>query len=337
MRRVKIVYVAAFVCCLFASLISCGKVPESCTDTFFGMDTIMEVTVYGDADIFNDIREYVKSIEKLISTTDSESEIYKLNAGQTDVVSDVTYHMIEDSLDYCQMTDGALDISVYPVVKAWGFTTDEKRVPSKEELVNLLGSVDYSEIKLSSGGKVSCNGAMIDLGSVAKGYVSDNLVSIISNDAGIDSAIVTLGGNVQTIGRKPDGSLWKVAIADPMGREEYIGYVSVENKAVITSGTYQRFFEENGKKYHHIIDPASGYPVDNGLISVTVVGDSGFYCDALSTALFVKGLDGAIDYYKEHKDFEAIFIEEDGTVLMTPGLKGTFTVVSGKAKVVGDD
>ena len=163
----------------------------------------------------------------------------------------------------------------------------------------------------------------MDLGGIAKGYTSDTVIKLLK-DEGVTSAIISLGGNVQTLGTKPDGNLWKVAIQDPFDQNKYVGGVKVSDKAVITSGGYQRYFVKDGVTYEHIVDPKTGKPATSGLSSVTIVTDKGIEGDGLSTALFVMGLDKATEYWRENQDFQAVFITTDGKIYVTEGLKYSY-------------
>ncbi|MBO4367509.1 MAG: FAD:protein FMN transferase [Clostridia bacterium] len=300
------------------------------------MDTVMELTVYGPEDTLRECENIIKSLEKKLSVTDPGSEIYALNAQGTAQVSDETVLLIRDALFWCEKTSGALDISIYPVLKAWGFTADAYRVPSEEELAELLLLADHTGVTIEGNTVILREGMQIDLGSVAKGYTGDKIMEALTS-AGIRSALINLGGNVQVLGKKPDGSPWKVAIADPV-QSGYIGYIETDGGAVITSGGYQRFFEEDGVTYHHIIDPSTGYPARSGLLSVTVIGNCGEMCDALSTALFVLGTEKAADFWRREGGFEAVLVADDGHILITEGLKDSFHALSGgKVTVIGRD
>ena len=169
------------------------------------------------------------------------------------------------------------------------------------------------------------DGVEVDLGSVAKGYAGDVLTGLLKAN-GVKSALLDLGGNIQTVGTKPDGSSWRIGVRDPEDENGYIGVVSVSDKAVVTSGGYERYFEQDGVRYWHILDPETGAPARSGLASVTVVGDSGLLCDALSTALFVMGLDRALEHWRTYRDFEAVFVCEDGSVTVTAGLEDSFAL-----------
>ncbi len=315
----------------FALLYGCTKAPitestpaaEKQTAEIFAMDTVMDLTVYGDASVLKSAKEIITDLEHKFSVTDESSDIYRLNKEKQAVVSSDTLDLIRFAKDISERTGGALDITVYPIVKAWGFTTGEYRIPSADELHSLLSAVDYKKVQTDGSTVTLPDDSMLDLGSVAKGYTGDRLIDHFRAN-GITSAIVSLGGNVQTLGAKPDGSLWRVGIADPFGGD-YAGALRVQDKCVITSGSYQRFFEEGGVRYHHIIDPSTGSPAAGGFISVTVIGEKGALCDAFSTALFVMGKDKAFDFCKKNSDFDALFIDEDGHIYITPGIADAFT------------
>ncbi|MBQ5337099.1 MAG: FAD:protein FMN transferase, partial [Oscillospiraceae bacterium] len=209
-----------------------------------------------------------------------------------------------------------------PIVREWGLTTGKYRIPEQKVIDDLLEGTGYKKIKLEGNDLTMPDGMMIDLGASAKGYTGD-VVSEIFRENGISSAIISLGGNVQTVGSRPDGSDWKVAVRDPQNESEQICIVSVSDKAVVTSGNYERYFiGEDGKRYCHIINPSDGYPVDNGIASVTIISDSGILSDCLSTALFVMGKDEAFEYQKQNGGFEMIIVSSENEVTYTEGLEG---------------
>jgi thiamine biosynthesis lipoprotein len=266
--------------------------------------------------------------------TNEDSEIYAVNRDGSGTLSADSADLLTQALDICRLTDGALDLSIYPVVRAWGFTTGDYGVPSAEELEELLGHVDYEQISFeeSTDTVTLAQGMEIDLGSVAKGYTGDRVLQLLREN-GVTSAMLNLGGNVQALGAKPDGSPWRVAIQDPLS-DGYLAAVEIEDQAVITSGGYERYFVEDGETYWHIIDPATGAPSHSGLISVSVIGDSGILCDGLSTSLFVMGLEDAAALWRSRDDFEAVFVSEDGQVTITEGLEDNFTLLSDTAEGV---
>lgn len=292
----------------------------------FAMDTVMQLTAYGAEDrIMKQAADRISALDVLLSTTNESSEVSGINKNGFGKVSADTGSLIEAGIKYGDLTGGLLDVTVYPLVKAWGFTTDEYKVPEKAVISKLLKKIDYRKIKFDkTESYVSIpDGMMVDFGSLAKGYTGDVILKQFS-EAGIASAMVNLGGNVQTLGKKPDGSNWRIGIKNPEG-ENYLGTVSVADKAVITSGGYERYFKDDkGTVYWHIFDPRTGYPAKTGLISVTIVAATGIYGEALSTSLFVMGIEAATDFWRKHRDFEAVFITEEGDVCITEGLRDNF-------------
>ena len=297
--------------------------------TVFAMDTVMELSAYGADDALMEAAEQeILGLESRLSVTDAGSEIYALDHNGLAELSPDTTELMQTALEMCERTDGALDVSIYPVLRAWGFTTGSYQVPTQEEIENLLTQVDYRKVTLENGTASIAQGMEVDLGSVAKGYTGDQ-VSQLLREGGVTSALLNLGGNVQLVGGKPDGSDWRGAGQDPES-DGYLGGLSLRGKAAITSGGYERYFVgDDGEVYWHIIDPATGAPARSGLISVTVIGDRGVVCDALSTALFVMGLDKAAEYWRRYGDFEAVFVAEDGSVAITSGLQDCFTLADG--------
>ena len=240
-------------------------------------------------------------LEQLWSVTEPESEIYAVNHsnGQAVSVSSETGDLLSFALQMAEETKGALEPTIYPVLTAWGFTTEENRVPSDSEITEFLKNVGYKRVHMEDGSVWLENGIMLDL-----------------------------GGNIQTIGTKPDGSFWKLGLQDPFS-EGTLGILEISNKAVVTSGAYERYFiGEDGKRYGHIINPVTGYPAENGLASVTVIADEGCLCDALSTSLFVLGADRAIEYWRQHQNFDMILIIEDGEIYLTNGIADSFALNS---------
>ena len=306
---------------------------EAHTRDMFAMDTYFTLKAYGPEaeDALELCEAKVLELESALSVTKTDSDVSKYNDRESRTVGWDTYTLVEKALELCEETDGALDITLYPVQQAWGFTTDVRRVPTDEELEELLKKVDYKRLVLAipdGSPSIGFGEEQIDLGAVAKGYTGDCLLNILKKQ-GVTSAILDLGGNVQVLGSKPDGSPWKVAVRNPMDTGAEIGVLTVTDKAVITSGGYERYFEENGKRYWHILDPETGYPADAGLVSVTVVGDSGVRCDALSTALFVMGKEEAVEFWREAGDFEMLLVTDDGDLYITEGLQEHFVCSEG--------
>lgn len=317
--------------CILFVLTSCGNMQyrEPARETFLAMDTFMTFTVYGEnvEEALAEAKEQVLGLEKLWSVTDTESEIYAVNhsEGRPVEVSRATEELVAFALKMAAETDGALEPTIYPVLTAWGFTTGEYRIPSEEALAALLGRTGYEKAVLTEGGICLPEGMMLDLGAVGKGYAGDLLAELLAEE-GVTSALLDIGGNIQAIGRKPDGSEWKVGLRAPYS-DAVFGSLMVSDAAVVTSGAYERYFTgEDGKQYGHIIDPDTGYPVENGLLSVTVAAREGKLCDALSTALYVMGAEKAVNFWRERQDFDMILVMEDERVLLTEGIEERFSL-----------
>lgn len=301
-----------------------------CRMEVLAMDTIMTLTVYDQPagegmEALRRAAARIEDLDAILSVTDEGSEIYRVNhsGGEAVVLSEETGDLLAEALALCESTGGALDVTIYPVVRAWGFTTGDYKVPEKAELEALLEGVDYTRVALEGERLTLPEGMELDLGAVAKGWTGDQLMELFAG-VGITSAIVELGGNVQALGAKPDGTPWRVALQAPEGG--YAGALEIVDKAVITSGGYQRYFEQDGVTYFHIIDPATGYPADSGLVSATIVADRGVQGDGLSTALFVMGREKAEEYWRGHQDFDFILLCEDGTAVITEGLEDSFSL-----------
>ena len=313
----------------------CAPQARKMETTIFAMDTVMNLTFYGTdpeaalKGVQDELVAELHSLESKLSSVDGDSEIYALNEQGHADLSPETAEVLTQALALCAATGGALDITAYPAVEAWGFTTGEYRVPDREELEQLAAGIDYTllEVDLQGGTADLAPGAAVDLGAVAKGYAGDRLAEML-RQTGIGSALLDLGqSTIQTVGVKPDGSPWRIGLQDPAG-DGYLGVLELEEGAVGTSGGYQRYFEEDGVRYWHILDPDTAAPARSGLASATVVGASGLICDGLSTALFVMGLEESAQFWREHPEleFEAILVGDDCRIYVTAGLEGRFTL-----------
>jgi thiamine biosynthesis lipoprotein len=313
---------------LSSFLVGCSApVPEH--TEFFAMDTVCDIAVYGDAQgALVDAEACVNRLDALLSINSPDGDIFKINAAGGGKVSPETQEIIGTALDIYVKTGGAFDISLLTVTQAWGFIDGDYHVPDDALLQGILQSTGCDKVHMDDAGAVRLDApeVQLDLGGIAKGYVSDAVANLLRSK-GVKSALISLGGNVYALGTKPGGERWKIAIADPFGVDEYACIVSVANRSVITSGDYQRYFEADGKRYHHILDPKTGYPADNGLVSVTVIGEQGIMCDALSTAFFVMGAQNSLDYWREHRDedFDLVLIGRDGSITITAGIADVFS------------
>ena len=329
---------------LLAGVLAAGAVLTGCggeqkvssqSSQVFAMDTVMLLTVYGDQaqQGLDQAEQTIQKLEKLWSATDENSEIWALNhsGGNWVEMSEDTREILSRGLELCALTDGALDLTAYSAVQAWGFPTGAYRVPDETELEQLVGTIDYTQVELDDNQTRLPEDMSLDLGAVAKGRLGEVLSQDLK-ELGVTSALLELGGNIQTVGTKPDGSCWRVGIQDPNSQEGgYLAIVEVADQAVVTSGDYQRCFEQDGQTYCHIMDPATAAPADSGVDSVSIVGSDGTVCDALSTALFVMGEEKGSQFWKDHPelDFEAIFVSQDGTIAVTEGLEEHFTLADG--------
>lgn len=299
------------------------------TESFFAMDTYLLFTAYGEnaeKELLK-VKEKIMELEQKWSVTDENSEIYAINhsAGQKVEVSEETNELISFALDMAKDTDGALEPTIYPVLRAWGFTGGENRIPSETEIQQLLQKVGYEKVEMDESGVRLDADMMLDLGAVGKGYAGDVAAGLLREN-GITSALLDIGGNIQAVGTKPDGSDWRLGLRDPFSGGT-IGVICVSDLAVVTSGNYERYFVgEDGKQYGHIMNPDTGYPVENELASVTIIAREGKLCDALSTSLFVMGLDKATDYWRQKQNFEMILITEDGKIYLTEGVEDRFSL-----------
>lgn len=296
----------------------------------FAMDTYMSVTAFGEnADAVVDAAQAeIERLDAMLSTGNGDSEIAKLNVSGTAELSVDAGYLVERALELYTETDGAFDIAIYPVMEAWGFPTQNYQVPSEDVLQERLTLADASKVSYDADSReISFGeaGMEIDLGGIAKGYTSARIMDIFRS-YGITSGLVNLGGNVQVLGTKTDGSKWRVAVQSPDDERDYLGVLSVSDKAVITSGGYERYFEQDGIIYHHIIDPKTGYPAENGLKSVTIVSADGTLADGLSTSLFIMGEEKAAEFWRMHSDeFDAILLTDDGTIYVTEGIADDFS------------
>ncbi|MCD8329837.1 MAG: FAD:protein FMN transferase [Lachnospiraceae bacterium] len=339
----------AFFLCLFwtASLVGCAADNTQVSDTdaaqevqesdFFAMDTYMSVKVWGDTDatLVAGLEEEILRVEALLSVTEEGSDLYQINHGEGTAVtvSQETADLLNTALSWCESTDGALDISLYPLSVAWGFSSASEegyQVVSEEERAELLTLCGWQNVMVDGLTVSIPDGGGLDLGAVAKGYATDTCVSYLEEN-GISTALLSLGGNIYALGSKEDGSDWKIGIQDPEDESgsSYVGVLELSDKAVVTSGSYQRYFEEDGIRYHHILDGATGAPADSGLLSVTVITDSGLTADCLSTAFFVMGLEESAAYWRDSENLEVVWVTEDGDLYITEGLEDIFAVSEG--------
>lgn len=320
---------------LSLSLSACGAPTVGdvgASEQFFAMDTIMTVNVLdenGEAAV-QAARAEIDRLEQMLSRTREDSVIALLNThagdGSALAVEPELGALLRFAQSVSQDLPGCFDITIAPVMDAWGFTREERHVPDPDTLADTLALVDWRALTVAeddASARLEEPGMAVDLGAVAKGFAAQRAADAI-RAAGGTSALLDLGGNITVLGSKPDVADWRVAVKDPQDTERQLGVVSLRDKTLSTSGGYERYFEANGITYHHILDPETGYPADSGLLSVTVVSSDPLLADALSTALFVAGRQAALDYWRSRDDFELILCGSDGVVTVTEGLTFAF-------------
>lgn len=289
------------------------------SETKFLLDTVCTITLYEWSDDENAIMDGAFDLcgryDKLLSTTASDSDIYRMNHshGKTVTVSEETAELIGRAVHYCSLSGGEFDITIYPVKALWDFSGDSPTLPNEDKLSKAVKRVDYRKIKVNGTDITVPDGVGIDLGAIAKGFIADRIADYLRSNH-VVSAIIDLGGNVYAIGSKPDGGSWRVGIRQPFGSQE-ADVAEVKNASVVTSGIYQRYFELEGKIYHHILRSSDGMPCDTGLYSVTVISKNSEQCDALSTICMLLGYENSIPILDRFNDIKAVFITSDNRII----------------------
>jgi thiamine biosynthesis lipoprotein len=317
-------------------LVACSPELPKRTESRLMLGTAISVTVYADLsdEGFAALFDRMAEIESRMSTSEEDhttTELMRVNdaAGEHPVaVSPDTLFVVEEGLRFSEMTGGAFDVAIQPLVSLWGIGTDRQGVPQEDEVTAAVSRVDFRLVEIDSETSsifLPEPGMGIDVGGIAKGYAADEARRILL-DLGVEHAILDFGGNVLAIGTKPDGAPWRVGIQVPHeARGDYVGIVEVADAAVVTSGTYERFFIKDGIRYHHILESETGYPVENGLESVTIITEDSVTADALSTAVFVMGLEEGAAFVEELEGVEAIFIDDENNVYVTSGVGPEYT------------
>lgn len=288
------------------------------------LDTVISITLYdGQSEsVLDGCVDLIAKYENLLSKTVEGSDVWNINhaAGQPVAISDETAAVIRSGLYYGEISGGAFDISIGPVSALWNFKAENPQVPDAGALAQAVSLVDYRKVKLEGNTVTLADPNMqLDLGGIAKGYIADKLAEYLKKN-NVTSAIINLGGNVYALGSK-SGSSWSVGIQDPFGRSQSpVAAVKVENKSVVTSGIYERYFQIGDEFYHHIIDPKTGMSVRNELTSVTIISDHSIDGDALSTSCYVLGINEGKALIESLEGVEAIFVDEYERVSYTSGI-----------------
>ena len=303
--------------------------------TAFKLNTVVTVTVYDsqDQEILDGALALCDEYERIFSRTLEESELYRLNAGELPeedggyTLSDPMAELTAAGLYYGELSDGAFDISIAPVSSLWDFTSGEGSVPDSGAIAAALELVNYRDVTLEGNAlHFAKEGMQLDLGAVAKGYIADRIKDYLL-EQGVESAIIDLGGNILCVGSRPGGDPFRIGLQRPFAsRSETVATVEIMDKSVVSSGIYERYFEEDGVLYHHILNPETGYPYDNGLVSVTIISDESVDGDGLSTSCFALGLEKGMELINSLPDVQAVFITEDGELHFSEGFEEELTV-----------
>jgi len=306
----------------------CADSEQEATTEFFAMDTVVTARLPDTSDQvpLQQMQARIEELERTLSKTMEDSDVARLNRKRSLPLSELsaeTQSLLKTARQISAETDGCLDVTLGALSNLWGFGSDNQQVPSSEELEDALSHSGQANLLLTADTVSLQNGVLLDLGAIAKGYATDEAISLL-RERGVQNAMLSLGGNVYVLGQI-DGRDWKVGIADPAHPNQLAGTLTLSNKAVVTSGDYQRCFEQDGVRYHHIFDPFTGYPADNELASVTVIHDSATLADGYSTALFVMGLDRAMQFVRAQDGMEAVFITHNGEIFYTDGLQEVFS------------
>lgn len=297
-----------------------NKEDQTYTDTLF--DTVISIQILDPVDkkVMEGCEKLCKEYDTKFSMTNEESEIYKINTakGKAVEVSDDTVTIIKKGIYYSELSKGAFDITIGAVSKLWDFHEEDASVPSSKKINSALSHVDYRNIVIRDNTvRLTDSKAALDVGAIAKGYIADKLKEYLKEND-VKHAIINLGGNVQTIGTKTDGSDYNIGIQKPFDKSgQAITSVKVADKSVVTTGTYQRYFKKGDKLYHHILDPSTGYPCENTLSSVTIITDSSLTADALSTTCFLLGYEDGMNLINQLDNVDAVFITNDNKIHYT--------------------
>lgn len=332
-KKQKLFCLCVFAFLVLAALVLLGRgrqQKEPVSATALKLNTIVKITLYDsqNQEILDEALALCDTYEKIFSRTLEESELYQLNHGLLTqdngayVLSDELAELTEKGLWYSELSEGAFDISIAPLSSLWDFTSGEKTVPSGQRIDEAKALVDYKEVALS-GNRVSFGkeGMALELGAVAKGYIADRIKEFLISK-GVKSALIDLGGNILCVGKRVSGEPFRIGIQRPFAeRSEQVATVEIADKSVVASGIYERYFEKDGVLYHHILDPQSGYPYDNGLVSVTIISEQSVDGDGLSTSCFALGLEQGMKLVNSLPEVQAIFITEDGELHLSEGFE----------------
>lgn len=329
------------------TLTSCKENKESgpVTRREFALDTVITLQIYdkGNEEILDEAIERLKEIENRMSATikDSDISIINKNAGiKPTKVNDDVYFVIQEAKYFAEISNGAYEPTIGPLVKLWNITAIDKKernfIPTEEEIEKAMSLVDYNDLELMEDNLVYLNkkGMKLDLGGIAKGYAADEVKRVFKEN-GVKNAIIDLGGNIYAMGERNNSEPWRIGIQDPFKSiGEYMGILNVKNKSIVTSGDYERYFNYKGKRYHHIIDTKTGYPSENEVAGISIVSDLSIDGDALSTALFVLGVDEGMKLVNELDNIDVIFITKEDQAIIQEKTRGKFSLTNNNLDLI---
>ena len=317
---------------------------EDLSQTIFALGTVISINLFdeGSQELMTEIIEKINSIEKTMSKNLKDSEISQINrqAGISPVkVSEETFFVIDKAIQFAELSNGMFDPTLGPIIELWGIGTEAAKVPDLKELSALLSKVDYRKVQLNKKEQtvfLELEGMALDLGGIAKGFAADSVIELLKVHK-INNAMLNLGGNVFAYGKKDNGEPWKIAIQSSFDqRNSYFGYVEVVDKSVVTSGSYERYFEEDGVVYPHIFDAKTGFPVQTEVVSVTVIAASSIDADALSTILFALSIEEGIAIVEKLDGIECIYVTKDDRIYLSSGAK-EFFVLTDSSYILNND
>lgn len=329
MKRLLSATLLATLCGVLVLLSGCRSASSSeGARTGFALDTVISITVYEAEDtvdtdtVLDECFAEIERLENLFSVTVPQSDISRINAadGAPVQVAAETAELLRLCLQYGDISQGAFDVTLRPVTVLWDFSADSPSLPNESRLKDAVSTVDYRHLTVTGTTATLTEGAL-DLGGIAKGYIGDRVRDLLVK-RGVTSALIDLGGNIVTVGKK-QGKDWRIGVKDPLNTANLGAILEGSNLSVVTSGVYERGFTLDGVRYHHLLSPKTGMPVQNGLASVTIVCENSAQADALSTTCFVLGEEKAFSLLQELEGVEALFIRDDGTIRATQGLRYT--------------
>ena len=316
----KCLILAAF---LFPTILlsGCGRQSTPVSDTGFYVDTVITITLYEEDNksLLDECMALAGHYEALLSPTVEGSDVWKINAnpGTFITVDKDTLSLLQEALSYAEVSDGMVTPSIGALSSLWNFGSDcPQMVPESQAIQNALAHIDYHSIEIQ-GSRVRLNDpeAVIDLGFIAKGFIADKMKEFLLSK-GVTSALINLGGNLVAVGSKPDGTPFKIGIQKPFASSGTAALtLDLTDISVVSSGNYERYFEKDGRLYHHILSAETGYPVENELSQVTILSPDSTQADALSTLCFILGYEKAVRLLENYPDVQAVFITEDGQIL----------------------